>query len=449
MRIKKIEIKNLFGMFDHTIPLNMDERITIIHGPNGFGKTITLTLIHAVFTSQYQKIMNIPFDEIVIHFDDHSRLVLERKIEAIPEEKKRHKNGKGLTLKFFKTARAEPKEYSVEPVDKRGLPFSISGVDPFIKKLTQEDESTREFIIPDEKLSITEIMEQFVHLLPGGYAKKAEPSWLKQIKESIDINFIKSERLLIPGKHRPEYEDKESPAMVPVVETYSRELVETIKGKQTEYAALSQKLDSTFPSRLVNTATAQAPDLEDIKARLETLKQKRARLMKVGILDEEKGGIDLKDTNIDEKRIDVLSVYAEDVEKKLALFDELTDKMELLKNVVNKRFHFKVMSIDKKEGFYFETGTGKFVPLKNLSSGEQHELVLLYEMLFKVKTNTLILIDEPEISLHVAWQAEFLENLREIIKMVGFDVLIATHSPDIIQDKWDLTVEFKARDNEK
>ena len=80
---------------------------------------------------------------------------------------------------------------------------------------------------------------------------------------------------------------------------------------------------------------------------------------------------------------------------------------------------------------------------KHLSSGEQQILALLYKLLFNVKPDTLILIDEPELSLHVAWQQEFLKDLQDIIKFVGFDVLIATHSPQIIHDRWDLAVELK------
>lgn len=32
MRIKEISVHNLFEIFNHTIPLNLEERITIIHG---------------------------------------------------------------------------------------------------------------------------------------------------------------------------------------------------------------------------------------------------------------------------------------------------------------------------------------------------------------------------------------------------------------------------------
>jgi predicted ATPase len=54
------------------------------------------------------------------------------------------------------------------------------------------------------------------------------------------------------------------------------------------------------------------------------------------------------------------------------------------------------------------------------------------------------LIDEPEISLHVDWQLQFLEDIKNVISLSPFDVLLATHSPLIINRRWDLTVELAA-----
>ncbi|MBF0473202.1 MAG: AAA family ATPase, partial [Nitrospirae bacterium] len=66
MRIKKISITGLFGMFDHEIPLKMDERVTIIHGPNGIGKTIILNMLYKLFNSKFDDIKAIPFNTINI-----------------------------------------------------------------------------------------------------------------------------------------------------------------------------------------------------------------------------------------------------------------------------------------------------------------------------------------------------------------------------------------------
>ncbi|MHA1784435.1 MAG: AAA family ATPase, partial [Candidatus Helarchaeota archaeon] len=49
LRIKKIFVKNLFGMFNHEIPFNLEKKITIIIGPNGYGKTILLKFLNGFF----------------------------------------------------------------------------------------------------------------------------------------------------------------------------------------------------------------------------------------------------------------------------------------------------------------------------------------------------------------------------------------------------------------
>jgi predicted ATP-binding protein involved in virulence len=109
-----------------------------------------------------------------------------------------------------------------------------------------------------------------------------------------------------------------------------------------------------------------------------------------------------------------------------------------------RRFTFKSIKINRSKGFYFETSKGKELELNQLSSGEQHEVVLLYELIFNVKPNVLVLIDEPEISLHVSWQKEFLSDLLKIVKIQKIQVLVATHSPSIINDRWDLVYNLVA-----
>ena len=67
---------------------------------------------------------------------------------------------------------------------------------------------------------------------------------------------------------------------------------------------------------------------------------------------------------------------------------------------------------------------------------------MLYHLIFEVKENTILLIDEPEISLHVEWQLEFLDDIEKILEDKKIQVIIATHSPQIINEKWDLCFDF-------
>ncbi len=70
MRIKQISVDGLFGIFDHVIPLNRDERITVIHSPNGFGKTAILRILNGFFNSKYSQFQKIPFKKFKLELDN-------------------------------------------------------------------------------------------------------------------------------------------------------------------------------------------------------------------------------------------------------------------------------------------------------------------------------------------------------------------------------------------
>ena len=70
LRIERILITGLFGMFRHDIKLNVDENITIIHGPNGVGKITILKMLTDLFKKGFYRIATYPFDAFEIHFTD-------------------------------------------------------------------------------------------------------------------------------------------------------------------------------------------------------------------------------------------------------------------------------------------------------------------------------------------------------------------------------------------
>jgi predicted ATP-dependent endonuclease of OLD family len=67
---------------------------------------------------------------------------------------------------------------------------------------------------------------------------------------------------------------------------------------------------------------------------------------------------------------------------------------------------------------------------------------MLYKLIFETPENSLVLIDEPEISLHVVWQLEFMADLLEVQAANRFQSIIATHSPQIFQGVEHLVVDL-------
>jgi predicted ATP-binding protein involved in virulence len=271
-----------------------------------------------------------------------------------------------------------------------------------------------------------------------------DAEWLKALRKEMNIRFIESERLTRLGKqplHRHTVSERGRPAVI----VFSEELANEIQKALAAYGELSQRLDRTFPMRLVqqiHVSTSWSSG-EALTQKLVELEKKRAILREVGLLEKEDEKFEYPETKQDLTQ-QVLPVYLRDTEEKLAVFDEIAAKIETLKGIVNSRFAFKHLEILKGEGFHFSSAVHNG-PLRvtHLSSGEQHMLVLLSELLFSVKPHSLVLVDEPEISLHVGWQHQFLEDVQRIASLSSIDILIATHSPQIINNRWSLTVELQ------
>ena len=92
-----------------------------------------------------------------------------------------------------------------------------------------------------------------------------------------------------------------------------------------------------------------------------------------------------------------------------------------------------------EEGGYGNQSYGyqdaKMRPLAARSSGEQCLFLLFLGIISSIEDNSLICIDEPEISLHPSWQQRFVEILHKAFRQYkGCHFVIATHSPLIVSD---------------
>jgi predicted ATP-binding protein involved in virulence len=443
MRIKEISVTNLFGIFNHIIPLNLKERITIIHGRNGFGKTTLLKLVNAIFNSRYYELESIPFQEFKILFDDGSILRINHNIY---NSNKKDKVGNNEVIIFWKAANKNTEEHFPLRGNKKreDFNFPLSAIDDLIPGLERIDAREWLYLPTDERLSFSEVLEKFGRFLPGIKSElENSPKWLDKLVNSLSVNFIESQRLLNV------YDEVKSPrriinriSLLPSVSTYADELAKKIQNTLAEYGKIAQSLDRSFPVRVMQKQKLNILTDEELRQKLIDVEKKRSRLINIGLLDKDETTKFTVEEKMDESIKKLLSLYIEDVEKKLSVFQDLSERIEIFKRIINERFSYKEININKDKGFTF-TSNGKSLSPMNLSSGEQHELVIIYGLLFKVEPNSLILIDEPELSLHIEWQIQFIKDLEEITKIASLDILIATHSPDLINDRWDLTVELK------
>ena len=415
MRVREIKVEGLFDTFDHIIPLNLDDHITIIHGPNGFGKTILLQMIHGLLRGSMDMIVQIPFKKFEISFDDNSRVWIEKPESNELVEQIQISNGKYTTpLNVQEFHNVLPKSW------------------PSLPKMEDTQNWSDWMLDPTEVFKLLGNLPKYVVEIP---------EWWLELRKSTPAHLVDTERLLTIERGITT-EKTVHEVLEPVVKLFAGDLSRRIHKKFAQYAKISQELDQTYPKRITEQFGQVPSTNEQVQTKLQELKNQQKLLEEVDLIQVFENII-LPDTN--ENVANIMMIYIHDMQQKLNVFNDLVQKINLFKDIINKRFLYKAMEISSQVGFLFKDNNDKILPVTTLSSGEQHELVLFYQLIFKMPPNSLILIDEPELSLHVAWQQHFLRDLQRIIALSPFDVLMATHSPQIIHDRWDLTVELKGK----
>lgn len=74
------------------------------------------------------------------------------------------------------------------------------------------------------------------------------------------------------------------------------------------------------------------------------------------------------------------------------------------------------------------------ISMEYLSSGERQLIYTFIMVVMASESGIPILMDEPEISLHLKWQRDFLKKISEVNS--NSQIIIVTHSPAIIMDGW-------------
>jgi len=120
-----------------------------------------------------------------------------------------------------------------------------------------------------------------------------------------------------------------------------------------------------------------------------------------------------------------LAKAEQEVDKKKNTFLDMID--ELFKSTQKK------IDREKNEISFIQREKDIISPYQ-LSSGEKQILVILLSALIQDNKHSVMIMDEPEISLHTDWQKSLIHNIRKLNE--NAQIIIATHSPFIISKGW-------------
>lgn len=422
-RLSRVEIDGLFDLYTHRVHIHLQDRITILHGPNGVGKTVLLRMIQAFFEGDYLEFGEWPFKEFRLFFVDGALAKLT--LSQIPDA---------------------PSELRIEVVDASGqsncinhrlftkglrkVRIALSSL-PFLRRVA--DDKWRRLSSP-RSLSTLEAWKIYREHLPDEIRAAGmfdDPAWLQDFRHGLNVHLIETQRLVQPGRQE---------SLTHAVDACATDLEGLIREAESAYNQTTQDLDQSFPRRLLQDI--EPLSVADIEQQLIEVAAKRSQLRKLGLAaaaEDDQVGIGSRQLSaLTNAQRAVLTVYIQDSLKKLASFSWLEQRVQLLLGNLNRKLAPKTLRASRTRGLVVRRHDNQRLKLSALSSGEQHELVLLYDLVFNVKQDDLVMIDEPELSLHLEWQKGFLSDLSDIVSTGQFDVILATHSPYIAGERPEL-----------
>jgi predicted ATPase len=145
------------------------------------------------------------------------------------------------------------------------------------------------------------------------------------------------------------------------------------------------------------------------------------------------------------KTLDDFSAYELRQTRKAArnemTFAQALEKKNYLVSTINRLFKNTEKRVDDEQGdFAFRLNNDKKLSVYDLSAGEKQLLLILLTVIVQEEKPSVLLLDEPEISLHILWQHELIEIIRTLNP--NCQIIIATHSLSLFTKKWRDKVSF-------
>jgi len=422
--LAELSVAGLFGVTDFSFRLDLKEP-TLLTGSNGSGKSTVLRMIDAIGTGAWQSLARMPFNSIELAFEHGQACGVYRRKPDVLDIR--------LNDESFVVQRDDFDPNAMANISDTEIMALLPGVHPAGSGMY---EFRGGYLDRDDVLRLLD---------SRGFSNfTEEKAPLAKFASDFHLLFITDQRLVVSDE-RLEAMRRMRPTRMAnktAAELSARELGRQMQQALSAYASESQRLDRDFPQRVVR---AMASDEEIPVGRIEELlrdvEKERVALQAVGLLPRDLSAEAFQDLPLHEPNVrPVIETFVRDTRSKFAVLADLRDRLTLFVEFLNQHYENKRVITQPKEGFRVEIegDTERTVSPSQLSSGEQQILVLAYEVLFRSEPQTLVLIDEPELSLHVLWQDTFIDDLARMGNVRNLQFILATHSPSLIGGRDDL-----------
>lgn len=452
--VKSVSAASVYGRYD--VHMAFGPGINIVHGVNGSGKTTLLHILANVLNGEYLRFVFLPFNTIKVVLDGGMTILVSRILEDDELQLSvQVDNATVLRLPVLGARSALPSERTVRRRvsirERRGVLLE--------ERLSEQDVVLGEL---ERRLEGFEAPDHIIARLPAAYF----PAFRTMIDAWASVPYDDEPARRRTWSSRATYFARRwfgqfvpsvnYPSLLEIEERLSEEVQRArITIGRADRKFLSQAFLDIFESLSEGTSKGlgRAEDiLENIKSLFDVLEEsplQEESTLVTGVYAELSESIhDLHWADESERTaVRVLNVYRDLLEKVVLVQQESFKEIQQYLESVNRFLQGKEMMVDpsvpryrgRSVGIQFGQGD-RIERLRALSSGERQVATLIYAATHMSKQEVL-LIDEPEISLHVDWQRKLIGEMSE---QVGERQIIAcTHSPSIGADYEDFQQEIE------
>jgi len=331
------------------------------------------------------------------------------------------------------------------------LPFASAAHLALPEYIVQVDHNLWEDLRDGELLEIDDLNVRFparrhVDTESGPWQlSRAQADEMQEIREAIGPlaapTLIETKRLDVRSTGQRRRSPNRLDSRQERIHDYVNQIQEQVQAARAEYSRIAQSADSQFASRALEKSNESPPALPDLRAQFTELATLHRELLTTGLVAESPG-VEMRSGSLTKAERRILAVFLADWQRKLAPLLPVNEKLQMLQQIVGEKLKSKHLRLDQSARLKIETLEGGAIPVDQLSSGEQHLLALFAMLLFSASQSSVVLIDEPEISLHAEWKHAFLDDIRRVAGTADLHFVLATHSTAIINGQWYLVEEL-------
>lgn len=443
MLLKQLVIKGLYNNYDYDVKFNDD--VTFIYGMNGCGKTTVLNITEAIITGRIYRLFEYRFQEIILWY-------------SLGKKKKKHAisvqhNNEDISVSFEDKTEIISKRI----VSERETPTNID-----------EEQLTRFY------LSHYDILRRIKKIFNHAYLPLNRSAHYED-----DIILFRMRRNM-------RYQIENGGAMSGQ-DIVMQTVEELIKRKHDQIMLNINALNNRFRDEVLKsllTVKGNNSILEVIdeiaskrirKNDIIRIKENYIKIMRqLSILrDEEVSSYrEFFDSflmqynsieGISDLPSELASQYLEimRIKKLVSIAEETEERKEKeyrpIKIFIETINEFIFNEIDRKQIHISSSGevyltirnNSQKIGINALSSGEKQLVIFFANLIFGIQKDTtgIFIVDEPELSLHLSWQAVFIEKALSINDNI--QLIFATHSPEIIGKYTDRMFELVKKPSSK